>query len=161
MLQIPLTTGAHWENVRWTMNGQDYTPDNRSRLYVFTPTKPLAPKDKLQIGFTLEGRLPNGITKNGGGTGEFILPAGTVLTSFKASFAPVFGYVEDVGVDDDNRYESRVYPDNFYEVITEPLFGSATAFTTRIRITAPEEYTLNSVGTLVSDTVADGRRTVV
>jgi ABC-2 type transport system permease protein len=161
MPQIPVTTGEHWENVRWTMNGQDYTPDNRSRLFVFTPTKALAPKDKLQIGFAFEGRFPNGVTKNGGGTGEFILPAGTVLTSFQASFSPVLGYVEDVGVDDDNRYESKVYPDNFYEGVTEPLFGSATAFTTRIRITAPEEYTINSVGTLISDEVADGRRTVV
>ncbi len=161
MAQVPVTGGTHWENVRWTMNGADYTPDDRSRLYVFTPPKPLAPKDKLQIGFAFDGRFPKGITKNGGGTGEFILPAATVLTSFQPSFAPVLGYLEDVGVDDDNRYESRVYPDNFYEGITEPLFGSATAFTTRIKITAPEEYTLNSVGTLVSDTVADGRRTAV
>ena len=87
--------------------------------------------------------------KNGGGTGEFILPSAVVLTSFTPSFAPVLGYVEGVGIDDDNRYESRAYPDNFFEGITEPLFGSATPFTTRIRITAPEEYTLNSVGTLV------------
>jgi hypothetical protein len=159
--QVPLTAGDHWENVSWTMNGAEYTPDNRSHLYVFTPPKPLAAKDKLQIGFACEGLFPKGITKNGGGASEFIMPSAVVLTSFTPSFAPVLGYLEEVGVDDDNRYESRVYPDNFYEGITDPLFGSAAAFTTRLRITAPQEYTLNSVGTKVSDDVADGRRTVV
>jgi hypothetical protein len=160
--QVPLTGGDHWENVRWTMNGNDYQPDNRSLLYVFTPPEPLAPGGRLRVGFACEGRFPAGATKNGGGAGmEFILPSGVVLTSFTPSFAPVLGYLQEVGIDDDNRYESRVYPDNFYEGITGPLFGSATAFTTRVRVTAPEEYTLNSVGTLVSDSTADGRRTVV
>jgi ABC-type transport system involved in multi-copper enzyme maturation permease subunit len=161
LAQVPLTGGEHWENVRWTMDGQDYQPDNRSHLYVFTPPKPLAPGDGLRIGFACEGRFPAGVTKNGGGTMEFILPSSVVLTSFTPSFVPVVGYLEEVGIDDDNRYESRIYPDNFYEGITEPLFGSATAFTTRVRITAPEEYTLNSVGTQVEESVAGGRRTAV
>jgi hypothetical protein len=43
LAQVPLTGGDHWENVRWTMDGQDYEPDNRSLLYVFTPPRPLAP----------------------------------------------------------------------------------------------------------------------
>jgi ABC-2 type transport system permease protein len=159
--QVALTGGDHWENVSWTQDGQDYAPDNRSHLYVFTPPRPLAPGDRLRIGFSCEGRYPAGATKNGGGTGEFILPSSVVLTSFTPSFAPVLGYLEQVGIDDDNRYESRVYPDNFFEGITEPLFGSATPFTTRVRITAPEAYTLNSVGALVSESVTDGRRTVV
>jgi ABC-type transport system involved in multi-copper enzyme maturation permease subunit len=159
--QVPLTGGDHWENLHWTMNGQDYEPENRSHLYVFTPDKPLAPKDKLRIGFTCEGRYPAGITKNGGGNEEFILPSAVVLTSFRPSFAPVLGYLEGIGIDDDNRYESRVYPDNFYEGITDSAFGSATPFTTRLRVTAPAEYRINSVGTLVSDTVAAGRRTAV
>jgi ABC-type Na+ efflux pump permease subunit len=161
LAQVPLTGGDHWENVRWTMDGQDYEPDNRSHLYVFTPLRPLAPGDVLRIGFAYEGRFPNGITKNGGGTGEFILPSGVVLTSFTPSFAPVLGYLPEIGIDDDNRYESKVYPDNWYEGTTEPLFGSATPFTTRLRISAPEDFTLNSVGTQVSESVTDGRRTVV
>jgi ABC-type transport system involved in multi-copper enzyme maturation permease subunit len=161
MRQVPLTGGDHWENVRWTLDGEPFEPDNRSRLFVFTPPRPLAPGEQVRIGFAFEGIFPKGITKNGGGAGEFILPAGVALTSFRPSCAPVVGYIEDIGVDDDNRYESRVYPDDFFEGITEPLFGSAAAFTTRIRITAPEEYTLNSVGTLVSNAVTAGRRTVV
>jgi ABC-type transport system involved in multi-copper enzyme maturation permease subunit len=161
LAQVPLTGGDHWENVRWTMDGHDYEPDNRSHLYVFTPPKPLAPGDRLRVGFAFEGRFPAGATKNGGGTMEFILPSSVVLTSFTPSFAPVVGYLEQVGIDDDNPYEARDYPDDFYEGVTEPLFGSATPFTTRIRVTAPAEYTLNSVGTRVEESVAAGRRTAV
>jgi ABC-2 type transport system permease protein len=177
LAQIPLTCGAHWgskstepeatekdkkRTVHWTMNGVDYEPENRAHLFVFTPSKPLAPGETLRIGFDYEGTFPQGITKNGGGgTMEFMVPSAVVLTAFTPSFVPVLGYMEEIGIDDENRYERRDYPEKYYEGITEPLFGSATAFTTRIRITAPADYTLNSVGTRMSDTVADGRRTTV
>jgi hypothetical protein len=159
--QIPLTGSDHWENLSWTMDGEEYQPDNRSLLFVFTPPQPLPPGGRLRIGFAHEGRFPKGISKNGEGRGQFILPSGVVLTSFSPEIAPVLGFLEEVGVDKDNRYDSRIYPDNFYEGITEPLFGSATPFTTKIRITAPEEYTINSVGTLVEQSLTDGRRTVL
>jgi ABC-type transport system involved in multi-copper enzyme maturation permease subunit len=159
--EFPLTGGDHWENVHWAMDGADYTPVDSSWLYIFTPAKPLAPQAKLRIGFSYEGRFPRGITKNGGGNMEFIVPSAVVLTSFSPSFVPVLGYLESVGVDDENRYESRIYPDNFYEGITESAFGSSTAFTTKVRVTAPEEFTINSIGTLEEETVADHRRTVV
>ncbi len=41
--QIVLTGGLHWENPRWTLDGQAITPDNRAGLYVITPPAPLAP----------------------------------------------------------------------------------------------------------------------
>lgn len=161
LAQVPVTAGDHFEHLAWKLNDADYTPENRTYLYVFTPPQPLKPKEKMRIGFAYEGRFPKGTTKNGGGTGEFILPSSVVLTSFGTSFVPMLGYSEQVGVDDDNRYEPKVYPDNFYEGVTEPLFGSPTPFTTTIRITAPEEYTLNSVGAKRSDEVSGGKRTVV
>src|SRR5262249_44383114 len=151
----------HWENVHWTLNGADYEPESRSLLYVVTPPKPLAPQETLRLGFSFEGAFPKGDTKNGGGTGEFILPSALVLTSLQPSLAPGLGYLETVGFDDENRYESRVYPDNFFEGITDPLFGSATPFTTKIRVTAPADYTINSVGTRVSEETANDRKTVV
>jgi hypothetical protein len=158
--QIPFTAGDHWENVAWTMNGQDYQPQNRSLLYVFTPTSELAPGDKLRIGYSFEGEYPKGVSKNGKGREEFILPSGVVLTSFRPSIAPVLGYIEEVGVDKDNQYETKEYPDDFYLGLTDPAFGSGAAYTTRLRITGPEEYTINSVGTLTSRSVDDGRQTV-
>jgi len=161
VVEIPLSAGLHWENLQWTLNGDPYEPEDRSGLFIFRPPAPLGPDERVEIGFSFEGRYPNGFTENGGGARQFILPSGVVLTSFSASFAPIVGYLEHVGVDEDNEYEQRVYPDDFYEGITDPAFGSAWPFSTRLRITGPAEYTYNSVGVLVSDVVADGRRTVV
>ena len=158
--RIPLTGGFHWEEISWTMNGVPYKPEDRTRLFVFTPPAPLASGDSLRIGFAYRGRYPRGITKNGGGAPEFILPSGVVLTSFRPSFVPVLGYMEEIGVDKDNRYEPRVYPDDFYEGITKPAIGTGSPFTTRITVTIPEAYTANSVGMKTAETVASGRRAV-
>jgi ABC-2 type transport system permease protein len=158
---FPLTGGAHWKDVHWTMNGAEAKPADRTALYVFTPPVPLRPGDHVRIGFRYEGVFPPGISRNGGSIGEFILPSGVVLTSFSPSFVPVIGYIEEMGVkEDENRYESKVYADDFYEGVTLPAFASGT-FTTKIRVTAPQDFTINSVGALTSESVANGRRTVV
>ena len=143
------------------MNGEKYEPENRHHLFVFTPPKPLKRGDKLQIGFEYHGTFPHGVTKNGGSKSEFILPSAVVLTAFTPSFVPVLGYVEEIGIDEDNHYDKRVWPEKWYEGITDVGSGLALPFTTRVRITAPAEFTLNSVGTRISDTVADGQRTTV
>ncbi len=161
LAQIPLTGGTHWKDVAWTMNGTETRPEDRNRLYVFTPAAPLQPGDSVRIGFRFHGTYPQGATKNGGGTQEFILPSGVVLTSFRPSFVPVVGYLEDIGVDKENRYEPRVFPDDYYKGVTKPALGTGLPFTTRIRITAPEGYTLNSVGVKTVDSVRAGMRTVV
>jgi ABC-2 type transport system permease protein len=158
--QFPLTAGDHWENVAWTMNGHEYAPDNHSNLHIFTPTPALAPGGTTRIGFSFEGRYPKGISENGHGREEFILPSGVVLTSFRPSFAPVVGYIEQVGIEKDNKYEAKEYPDDFYLGPTDPAFGTSRPFTTHLRITAPQEYTINSVGVLEKDEVANGKRTV-
>ena len=159
--RFALTAGPHWRQVTWTLDGRPYKPEDRTGLYVIAPPRPLAPGGRLTVGFDCEGVLPAGISKNGGQVREFILPSGVVLTSFTPSFTPVLGYVEEIGVDKDNRYEPRVYPPDFYLGKTDAGFGSNSSFTTRIRVTAPAAYTVNSVGVLESDQVAAGRRTVV
>lgn len=160
--RFALTGGPHWRKVRWTLNGRAYTPENRSGLYVFMPAAPLPPEGGVQVGFQFEGAFPQGITKNGGGAQEFILPSGVVLTSFTPSFAPVVGYMREIGIKkDENDYEPRVYADDFYLGRTHIAFGAGHSFTTRIAVTGPAEYTFNSVGTRVSETVKDGRRTAV
>jgi ABC-2 type transport system permease protein len=160
--RFALTGGPHWEKVRWTLNGKAYTPENRSGLYVFTLAAALPPESRAQVGFQFEGLFPRGITKNGGGAREFILPSGVVLTSFEPSFAPVVGYMQEIGIKEhENDYEPRVYPDDFYVGRTHIAFGAGHSFPTRIAVTGPADYTFNSVGTRVSETVKDGRRTVV
>jgi ABC-type transport system involved in multi-copper enzyme maturation permease subunit len=159
--QVPLTRGLHWQDMAWTMDGRDYEPEDHLGLMIFTPDEPLAPGDSLEIGFAHEGTMPKGVSKNGGESEEFILPSGVVLTGFTPSFVPVVGYSEEIGIDDENRYESREYADDFYEGITQPGWGGGDRATTRIRVTGPEDYTYNSVGTKQSEEVVDGRRTTV
>jgi ABC-2 type transport system permease protein len=162
MKQFALTSGPHWEKVRWTLNGKAYEPENRSGLYVFTPSAPLQRDGRVRVGFQLEGRLPDGMTRNGGGASEFILPSGVVLTSFRPSFVPVVGYMQEIGIKkDENDYEPRVYPDDFYVGPTDIAFGASHSFTTRVAVTGPADYIFNSVGTQVSEKAANGRRTAV
>lgn len=158
--QIPLTTGP-WENLKWTLDDQPYEPEDRAHLAIFKPEDALLPGETLRIGFSHEGTYPKGITANGGGNGQFILDSGVVVNSFGPIIAPSLGYIESIGVNEDNEYESREYPEDYFEEVLDPAFGSPSPFTTRIRITLPQEYTANSVGTLVSDQVEDGKRSVV
>ncbi len=159
--QIPLTGGLHWESVEWTVDGKKGTPQDRSRLFVFRPSPPLAPGATIRIGFQFEGTFPDGITKKGGGTNEFILPSGVVLTSFGTSFLPKLGFADDVGVDKDNRYDSKEYPDDHYKGQTNALFASRRPYKTRVKLTGPPHLSYHSVGVLTSDQTKDGLRTMV
>ncbi len=159
--EFPITAGP-WDPIAWTLDGEPNEPEDRAGLYVFTPDEPLAPGGSLTVGFEYELQYPRGLSTRVGGRGQFILDSGVVLTAFAPTFAPVPGYLPGIGVDEDNRYDQREFPDDFFEGETEPALGwGGRPFTTRIRITVPEEYTANSVGRLVSDEVRDGRRTVV
>jgi len=95
--RFALTGGPHWKGVRWTFAGKPYKPADHSGLYVFTPPRPLPPGGRVEVGFELSGTLPPGVSRNGGGSMEFVLPSGIVLTSFSPTFAPVVGYVPEMG----------------------------------------------------------------
>jgi ABC-2 type transport system permease protein len=161
MRRFALTPGAHFEDLEWTLAGEKYEPDERSGLAVFTPESALAPGATVEVGFRFHGRFPGGISKNGGGAMEFVLPSGVVLTSFTPSFVPVVGFVESRGVDEDNRYDARDFADDFHLGRTRSIFGNDASMTSRITVRVPEEYLANSVGELESETVADGIRTAV
>jgi ABC-2 type transport system permease protein len=160
--EVLLTGGSHWRKLSWTLDDRPHKPNDRANLFVFTPPGgALAPGQSMRIGFEHEGTYPRGISKRGGESPEFILPSGVVLTSFRPTFVPLPGFQESVGIDDDNRHDSKEYPDDFFEGQTESGFGSRAPFTTRITITGPADFTLNSVGIKTEDSVKDGRRTVV
>jgi ABC-2 type transport system permease protein len=162
LARFALTGGPHWENLKWTLNGRPYEPDNRAGLYVFTPPGPFPPGARLRVGFQFEGIFPGGVTKNGGSLNEFILPAGVVLTSFGPSFTPVIGFIEQIGrKEDENDYEPRDYLPDFYQGRTDAGFGLNRSYTTRIRLTGPAEYTWNSVGTRTREMEEKGLRTAV
>ncbi len=160
--EVLLTGGPHWEKLAWTMDGEPFSPADRAHLFVFTPPGgTLAPGGTVQIGFEHEGRFPRGVSKRTAGASEFILPSAVVLTSFRPAIVPVLGFLDSIGIDDDNRQDSREYPDDFYLGQTDSFMGYRTPFSTKITITGPAEFTINSVGIKTSDDVQDGRRTVV
>ena len=55
---------------------------------------------------------------------EFILPSGVVLTSFDLSIVPALGFIDEIGIEDDNRTEAKEYTDDFYEGQTDSFLGS-------------------------------------
>ncbi len=156
--RFAFTGGRHWRELAWSLDGEPYEPEQRSRLYVFTPPEPLAPGERLRLGFSFSGHYPDGMSKNGGGRGEFVLAGGVVLTSVSPGFLPVLGYDEGTGVDDDNRYDPPDHDADFYLETVPPMLGSQRPFTSRVRIDLPEAYEAHSVGVRESEEVTGGRR---
>jgi hypothetical protein len=160
--QIPLSIGVHWDSVSWTLNGADVDPENRSGLCVFTLPEPLAPGDSVTIGFRNSGKVPPGITRNGGRVPQFILPSGVVLTGFDGPmFVPFLGFQpgEMGGVEERSRPEPRVFPDDFHEGRNLGFLALGTRwFSTKMRVTIPPEYIVNATGVKLSDEVVDGKR---
>jgi ABC-2 type transport system permease protein len=157
---FPVTGGTAWRGLSWTLNGQAYKPEDRSHLYVFRLAQPLAPGASLRLGFHYQGTILPGISKNGGELplGEFLLPAGAILTGRNPDFVPKIAFDPKIGVDEDNRSEPRIYPAHFYDGITDSDLDRS-AFTQKIRITSPADYLVNSTGVLTAESVSGGRRT--
>ena len=170
--QIPLTPGAHFENLKWTLNGAQIEPikddadpgppsvENRAGLWVFTLDKPLAKGETVSIGFSWDGYFPNGWTKNGGGASEFVLPSGVVLTSFSPSIVPNIGYVEGVGVDERNATDPVEPERDAWKAVTDPAFGSAWGSDFTMRVTGPADWQLNACGEPIDEKVDGDRKTV-
>jgi ABC-2 type transport system permease protein len=159
LAKFPITPGPHYEQLKFTFDGEPATFENRSGLYILSPKTPLAPGARTTLGFEYDGVFPKGSTKNGGGASEFILGGGVVLTSFGPSFVPMLGFADSVGVDEDNRSDAKDYADDYYVGQTDSAFGTNTPYTTNIRVTVPEGWRANSVGTLTSDEAHDGQHT--
>ena len=160
--EILVTAGPRWEKLSWTLDDKPCSPKNSAGLFIFTPPRgTLAPGENVRIGFEHEGTYPRGVSKKGGGQMEFILPSAVVLTSFRPTIVPILGYVEEAGIDDENRHDPKEYRDDFYVGQTDSFVGTRAPFTTKITVTGPADLTLNSVGTKTADTVKEGRRTVV
>ncbi len=157
---VPMSVGAHFGDVTWTLDGAPAEPEDRSKLFVFELEPALANGDTIRIGFAYEARFPPGITRNGGGMGEFVLPSGIVLTSFGSTFVPVPYFEDGRGVDEDNHYDPRDYDDDFYEGVTLPGFGGGSRYPVRTVITGPIDYVFHGVGEKTSDVIDGDLRTV-
>ncbi|HEY0512597.1 MAG TPA: ABC transporter permease [Thermoanaerobaculia bacterium] len=159
---FPVTGGIAWKDLAWTLDGRPWVPEDRHGLYVFRLPRPLAPGASVRLGFRYRGTVLPGVSKNGGAVdlGEFILPAGVLVTGRNPDFVPKIGFDPKIGVDEENRTEPRIYAPRWYEGVTDADLDRS-AFIQRLRISAPAEYTINSTGIQTADVVKDGRRTVV
>lgn len=134
MRRLPFTVGASFEKVFWTLDGVPVEAEDRTGLHVLAPREPLAPGRKARVGFSYAAVYPRGFTRNGGGAGTFILPAGVLLSTHRGDFLPVPGLAES--------------PRN-------------ASFRTRVEVSAPSSYTVNSVGVKTAERTRAGRTTVV
>lgn len=159
--RIPVTVGRHFEDLTWTVAGEPHEPELRAGLAVFTPDAPLEPGERFTFGFSYRGRHPDGVSEAGGGSKQFVVPSGVVFTSFEPTLFPVVGYVEGIGVDEDNELEPAVRPEDFHTERLDPVLGSPTPFHTRIAIDAPNGLTFNAVGVKIEDREQGDRRRVV
>lgn len=158
--RLPFTQGLTWDSLSWTLGGEPTEPEYRAGLWVLDLTEPLQPGDSLWVGFRVNGAHPKGLTRNGGGSGYFILPSSVVLAG-NTDIVPLLGYFENIGVDEDNESDAKEYPPDYYLEQVDPRFGSSVPMTTRVRITGPDYLTYNSVGNLASEEKEDGKVTVV
>ena len=162
LYRIPLTGVGYWSNLKWTVNGKNYAPENRSGMFVFNFDPPLQPQEKVKIGFSYDGIILPGVSKLGGilDLGEFLLPSGTALTGRNPWFVPVLGFVESIGVDEKNKYEPNEPPPKYYEGVTEAGIDRSL-LNTRIRLNVPQDYMATSMGVLKNHEVKSGRRILV
>ena len=157
---IPVTAGFQWRKLEWSLNGRPVKPENRAGLWVIRPEQPLAPGERLRLGWSYETTAPHGISKNGAGVNEFVLPSSVVLTGFDgADLCPHLGYEPDVGVEEDkNQADPREYPDDYYKGETPAGMAMAESwFDTRIRVSIPAGYQVNATGVCVKAETNDGR----
>jgi ABC-2 type transport system permease protein len=166
---FPVTTGMHWQGLSWTLNGKPIHPEDSHGLQIFRLAQPLPPGGTLRLGFRYRATLLPGVSRNGGpiALGEFITPAGGVVTGRNPDFVPVVRYMPDIGADPQVPHEAerrghqpRTFPPGWYRGITQAEMDRS-AFTHRLRITLPAEYMLTSTGALASNEVKDGRRTLL
>jgi len=162
MRKFAITLGHHITEASWTLDGEVYEPEDRTNLFVFTPDQPMPKGGRVTVGFEYAATLPGGMRKRFAGGGEFIEQSGAVIQGWSPTVFPTLGWNPGIGVKgDENSYEPREYPEDYYKEQVNTAFGSRTPFTTHIRIDVPEAYRANSNGELIEETVADGRRIAV
>lgn len=159
---FPVTGGIAWRDLAWTFDGKPYRPEEReTRTGMFVFRQPLAPGATHRLGFRYQATLLPGISRNGGELpvpSQFILPSGVIVNGRNPDFVPVLGFREGIGIDDDNRSERKRFPPDFWRGQLDAELDRSS-FTSRMRITAPADYTVNATGALAGETLAGGRRT--
>lgn len=160
MARFPITINPRWRDVQWTFGAGRCSTENRASLLIVTPPRPLAPGEKLRLGFSYHGPVTGGISKNGGYKMEYNLPSSIVLAGFASvEFVPQIGYQSGVGIEPDkNETDSREFAEDWY--VGESRAGLPMAdrpFDVHMRVDVPAGLMVNATGEKLSEKTRGGR----
>ncbi len=148
--RLAFTLGDGVRALQWTVDGEPVIGEDRAGLHVLPIQAPVPPGGRLRVGFSYTLRHPAGVTRNGGGAGTVILPAGVLLSTRRGAFLPVPGFVSTGAPSGDEADEATA----------DRGFNAGRPFTSRVRVRAPEGYTVNVVGERIREQVDNGYTTV-
>lgn len=160
MRWLPFTVGSSFEPVSWSLAGAALAVESRSGLDLLTLPAPLAPGASMRLDFSYVATYPRGFTRNGGGAGTFILPAGVMLSTHRGEFLPTPGFVEREGRTGGAASAGALparYPDG--TIPGTKLFPArrAAGFRTRVEVSLPSGWSASSVGVQTGEWASPGR----
>lgn len=160
MRWLPFTVGSSFEPVAWSVAGAPIAVESRSGLDLLTLPEPLAPGTSVQLDFSYEATYPRGFTRNGGGVGTFILPAGVMLSTHRGEFLPTPGFVDREvrtgGLASPRALPAR-YPDGSVPRGKSVRARRAAGFRTRVEVSLPSGWSASSVGVQTGEWASPGR----
>ena len=159
--RFPVTVNPHWKKLAWTIDAKSCSTESRAGLVIVRPAAPIPPGGTLRLGFSYEGRHPDGISRNGGYDMEFIEPSSVVLAGFgSVAFVPQLGFFPDEGIEEDkNKSDPREWADNWW--LGETRAGLPMAdrwYDVHMRVDVPADLQVNATGEKVGETEKGGRR---
>jgi ABC-type Na+ efflux pump permease subunit len=159
--RFPISINPRWTHLQWSEEAKRCSVENRAGLVVFRPREPLASGARMRLGFSYDGHVPDGASKNGGTSQEFILPQSVVLAGFASvAFVPQIGWSPDTGVEDEkNGSDPKEWRDDWYRGRTPAAMGMwARWYDVHMRVDAPADLMVNATGEKVADAVKGSRR---
>ena len=145
--EILLTGGLHWEKLSWTFDGKPFTPDrSRAALCLHPAHGPSHQARRPGSASSTKGTFPAASARKAAAPGVHpSLRRRADELSARAS-CPCWDSATRSASTTTIGPRPKEYPDDFYEGQTDSFLGARAPFTTRIKITGPAEFTINSVG---------------
>ena len=158
---LPVTVPPAFSGMEWRVDERPAEFEERSGLHLIDLPHSLAVGDTMNLGFSYEAVLPEGMSRNGGALSHFILPSGVLLSTSRGEFLPVVGYQERRGQHPENSYDPLDLDDRFLHLDRQSQVRGANPFMSRIQVTAPKHYEVTATGTQTNESASGESRTTV
>jgi ABC-2 type transport system permease protein len=161
LARFPVTINPRWTKLAWTVDAKPCSTESRAGLVIVNPPRPIPPGGTLRLGFSFEGRHPDGISRNGGYDMEFIEPSSVVLAGFASvAFVPQLGFFPDDAIEEDkNKSDPKEWADGWWQGETRAGLPMADRwYDVHMRVDVPADLQVNATGEKVGETVKAGRR---